>query len=281
MQVKFWGTRGSVPVPGPSTVRYGGNTTCLEVKGKDGTHLIIDSGTGIRLLGGELMSKGPKGPIHVILTHFHWDHIQGWPFFIPAYVPGFEFNIYGRGESAEKLKRAFGYQMRSPYFPVKFSAQGSEKEFVSLKEGSFNIGTLKIQVIENCHPGGAFGLRITEGGKSFVLLTDHEIGLRDRLPHPYSDYVRFAKNAHLLIHDAQFDDEELPQRRGWGHSSHTEALKLALKSDAKKLGLFHHSPSRADSGIDGLILHCEEILEKEKGSMEVFGAREGSEIEIS
>ncbi len=278
MRVKFWGTRGSIPVPGPTTIRYGGNTTCVSVEGKDGTFLIIDAGSGIRALGVDLMKRGKNFPIHVLMTHFHWDHIQGWPFFTPTFLPKSEFIVHGRAKSALELEQIFSRQMEFTYFPVEFKNLPSSFNFTPLHENSLTIGSLNIQTIDLCHPGGSFGVKIWEKERSFVFLTDHEAGLKDKQPHPYSDYVNFVKNTQLLVHDAQFTDEELPSRKTWGHSSYQEALKLAMEAGAKRLGLFHHAPERVDYEIDRFVLDCNRILEKNRKSIEVFGVMEGMEF---
>lgn len=277
MRVKFWGTRGSVPVPGPATLRYGGNTTCVEVEGQDGTLLVIDAGTGIRSLGNDLMKRNKQLRLHVLLTHYHWDHIQGWPFFMPAFLPGNEFIVFGRSSSADQLKGLFGNQMRSTYFPVEFDKLPSKFEFVPLKENSLKIGELHIQTIENCHPGGAFGLRILEKQRAFVFLTDHEAGLKEKLPHSYEDYVKFSKGAELLVHDAQFTDDELANRRTWGHSSFEEAHKLAEDSGAKRLAFTHHAPERIDFEIDRII---NSLMDGRVSSIDAFGLMEGMEFTI-
>lgn len=280
MRVKFWGTRGSVPVPGPTTIRYGGNTTCVEVEARDGTLLIIDAGSGIRALGNELAKRGRQGPIHLVVTHYHWDHIQGWPFFVPTYTPKSEFVIYGRASSSDVLRAVFGDQMKFPYFPVEFNSLTSKFDYHPLKEDNLKIGGLSIETIELCHPGGAFGIRITEKRKSFVFMTDHEAGLTDKLPHPYKDYVKFCSKAELLVHDAQYSEEELDSHKGWGHSSYQEALKLAIDAGVRRLALHHHDPGRIDYEIDRFVTHCNRILREQHKSTDVFGLMEGTEFTL-
>ncbi|MBN2378656.1 MBL fold metallo-hydrolase [candidate division WOR-3 bacterium] len=275
MRVKFWGTRGSVPVPGPTTIRYGGNTTCVEVEDRNGNLLVIDAGTGIRSLGNDLVRRGKQGPIHVFFTHYHWDHIQGWPFFAPTYLPKSEFIIYGRAKSAGMLREIFAYQMQYTYFPVKFEDLPCKFEFVPVGENSLKIGELNVQTIDLCHPGKTFGARIWEKKRVFVFMTDHEAGLKDKQPHPYTDYTEFASKADLLIHDAQFTEEELPTHKTWGHSSYQEALQLAVDADAKRLGLFHHAPERVYNDIDRFIDHCNQLLDRQRKSVDVFGTMEG------
>ncbi|MBD3286573.1 MBL fold metallo-hydrolase [candidate division WOR-3 bacterium] len=275
MRVKFWGTRGSVPVPGSTTIRYGGNTTCIEVEDRNGNLLIIDAGTGIRALGNELMRRGKQGPIYVFLTHFHWDHIQGWPFFTPTYLPKSEFVVYGHAKSADRLREVFSYQMRTPFFPVKFTDLPCSFSFVPVDEDILKIGNLNIQTIKLCHPGGTLGLRVWEKKRAFVLMTDHEAGLKDKQPHLYTDYVKFASKADLLIHDAQFTADVLPTHKTWGHSSYQEALQLAIDAGAKRLGLFHHAPEREYNDIDRFVDHCNQILERKDKSLDVFGTMEG------
>lgn len=277
MRVKFWGTRGSIPVPGPSTIRYGGNTTCVEVESQDGTLLVIDAGTGIRGLGVDLIKRGRTNPLHLILTHYHWDHIQGWPFFMPGFIPKREFIVYGRAASAGDLKELFGNQMSSTYFPVEFKDVPSSFEFCPLKENSLKIGNIQIQTIENCHPGGAFGLRLREQQRTFVFMTDHEAGLKEKLPHSYADYVKFAKGADLLVHDAQFTDEELVGRKTWGHSSFEEAMKLGHDSGARRLAFTHHAPERIDFEIDRIVVP---MLEAKSNSLDAFALMEGMEFTL-
>lgn len=267
-------------MPGPASLRYGGNTTCVEIEDRRGTTFIIDAGTGIRPLGTELMRRGKGGPIHVLLTHFHWDHIQGWPFFTPAFIAKNEFVIHGKASSPDELRYIFGDQMRSMFFPVEFKNLPAKFEFIPLKENSLKIGNLKIETIENCHPGGAYGLRIHEDKKVLVFMTDHEAGLKEKLPHSFSEYAKFAKGAELLVHDAQFTDEELPNRKTWGHSSYQEAIKLALETHAKNLALTHHAPERFDYEIDRMVADARTILAKIRNAPNVFGLIEGAEYTI-
>lgn len=269
-----------MPVPGPASLRYGGNTTSVEVEDSRGTTLIIDAGTGIRPLGAELTRRGKGGPIHVLMTHFHWDHIQGWPFFTPAYLSHSEFVIHGKAANAGELRDVFGDQMRSVFFPVEFRDLPAKFEFVPLKENSLKVGNLKIQTILNCHPGGAYGLRVWEDKKTFVFMTDHEAGLREKLPHTFEEYARFAKNAELLVHDAQFTDEELPHRKTWGHSSYQEAVKLALEAGVGNLALTHHAPERFDFEIDRMVEDARKIVAGQGRKLKVFGLMEGAEYTL-
>lgn len=247
----------------------------MEVEDRNGNLLVIDAGTGIRSLGNDLVRRGKQGPIHVFFTHYHWDHIQGWPFFAPTYLPKSEFIIYGRAKSAGMLREIFAYQMQYTYFPVKFEDLPCKFEFVPVGENSLKIGELNVQTIDLCHPGKTFGARIWEKKRVFVFMTDHEAGLKDKQPHPYTDYTEFASKADLLIHDAQFTEEELPTHKTWGHSSYQEALQLAVDADAKRLGLFHHAPERVYNDIDRFIDHCNQLLDRQRKSVDVFGTMEG------
>lgn len=258
-RLKFWGTRGSIPSPGSGTLKYGGNTSCLEVR--CGNELIIiDAGTGIRGLGTEIHKAGPV-KASILFSHMHWDHIQGIPFFQPVYVPGNEFKIYGGKDWDTKLESALKCQMQSPNFPVtleQVNETGARMEYINIDAGTmFQIGhtdPITITSIELRHPDRAFGFRIDYGGRSMVYATDTE-----NLPEPDERLTELASGADLLIHDAQYTNEEYYGLDGggskvnWGHSTPEAAAAAAIAANVKQLVLFHHDPYHKDDLVDQML----------------------------
>jgi phosphoribosyl 1,2-cyclic phosphodiesterase len=279
MRVRFWGTRGSIATPGPSTVRYGGNTTCVEVHFEDGTRLVMDAGTGIRRLGNDLMAGPPDVPVHLFLTHSHWDHIQGFPFFTPGYDPARRVLVYGFHQSYDKLREILTNQMESRFFPVPFSALRAHIEFIEIHDEVHELAGTRIRVIRNNHPGFTLGFRMMEVGRSFVFLTDNELEAENGET-PWDEFVKFAAGAHVLVHDAMYSDEEIAGRRGWGHSTHRQALELALAAHAETLVLFHHDPDHDDQKVDTMVRECEHLVRERKAHLRILGAREDSVIEV-
>jgi len=256
--VRFWGTRGSIPAPGPETLRYGGNTSCVEVR--CGEEIIIfDAGTGIRSLGTELLKKMPV-KASILFSHMHWDHIQGIPFFRPIYEPGNEFRLYGNKDWSTKLEYALEWQMQSPNFPVtleELNVAGAKMEYIDIDAGSvFHIGNadqITVRSIELRHPDKAFGFRVEYDGKSLVYATDTE-----SLPKPEKNLVELAYGADILIHDAQYTTEEYygidqDSKQTWGHSTPEAAAEVALSANVKKLILFHHDPYHDDATVDQML----------------------------
>ncbi len=250
MKVKFWGTRGSIPVPEPDCMKYGGDTSCVEVRCGE-LLLILDAGTGIRKLGVHLMQDPAfKGEGHILISHSHWDHIQGFPFFRPAFVSGNTFHIYGAFKADNRLEDSLRGQMGSIYFPIEMSELPSSFHFIELIEQDFFIGDVKITSRALNHPGGCFGYRINDGRNVLVYATDTE-------PQENGDdskLVELARNADLLIYDSQFTPEEYGSgKKGWGHSTWRDAVQLAQKAQVKRLVLFHHDPYHNDTFIDRML----------------------------
>lgn len=269
MKVEFWGTRGSIAAPGLATIRYGGNTACISVKLSDGTLIILDAGTGIRKLGNVLHHDHPVSA-HLFLSHCHWDHIQGFPFFLPAYLPGTELMVYGYRTASEQIRKTMLDQMDGAYFPVDSTALNASIHFIELWENSLAVGPAQITLIETNHPGGGAGFRITEGDRSLVYLTDNELGAGGR-----ERFVRFCEGATLLVHDAQYTPEEMEKHRGWGHSSTLEVVELARDAGVKQAVLFHHDPERADEEIDALVDACLKEMRRQGDRFECMAAAEG------
>jgi phosphoribosyl 1,2-cyclic phosphodiesterase len=291
VQVRFWGTRGSIASPGRATMRYGGNTSCVEVRTAGGELLIFDSGTGIRELGRELSSAG-NGPVrgHIFLSHTHWDHIQGFPFFWPAFVPGNKLTIYAGRDIDRELESVLAGQMEYAYFPITLEDMQAEVDFRNLGEEQLTLGDAQIDVQYLNHTGLTLGYRVHAGGRVLVYATDnepHDKTIRDlkrrgeesALPWPvhHGDrrFVDFIRDADLLITDAQYTAEEFPQKVGWGHSTVEHAVDFAVVGGVKRLALYHHDPTRADRALDVLVRRARRRAALQGSDLEVFAAAEG------
>lgn len=274
MEVRIWGARGSIAAPGPRTVRYGGNTTCLEVRLAGGELVILDAGSGIRTLGHALMKAQGAVDCHLLITHIHWDHIMGFPFFAPIYSRSTRIRLDGCLRALEGIRSTLNKGMVDGVFPVDFDSLCDRIEpLFSLPKGSLRIGEALVEGIELRHPQGGMGFRIREEGRTLVFLTDNELrsgGMNER---SYSDYARFCEGADLLIHDAQYRPEEMASKRGWGHSDFLSSVELGIKAGVDKLLLTHHDPDRTDEEVDRVVMGARE---RAKGSrIQVEGAKEG------
>jgi phosphoribosyl 1,2-cyclic phosphodiesterase len=278
MTVKFWGVRGSIPSPGPSTVRYGGNTACVSIDlGGDRT-LVLDGGTGIRQLGKALIST--PADIFVLVSHIHWDHIQGIPFFEPLYQP--ERTIYMLAFRFGGVFSCLIQQMDSAHFPVDRKKLPSQCHHVRRHAMSFlRRRGFKISRIAINHPGGGYGYRIETGDRSVVYLTDNELDPPpDKTIIGFNEFVRFCQDANLLIHDAQYIDKDMPQKKGWGHSTVSQACELAEAAGAKHLVLFHHDPDRTDDELDSIQDEARSWFEKENSTIRCTAAFEGLTLDF-
>ncbi|HEY9688355.1 MAG TPA: MBL fold metallo-hydrolase [Coleofasciculaceae cyanobacterium] len=249
-QIRFWGVRGSIPCPGPETVKYGGNTPCVEMRVGD-RRLIFDGGTGLRVLGQSMLAEMPV-EAHMFFTHSHWDHIQGFPFFVPAFVKGNRFHIYGApAPNGATIKQRMNDQMLHPNFPVPLQVMGADLEFYDMQVGDvIEIDDLLVENASLNHPGEAVGYRVTWQGCSVAYVTDTE-HFADRLD---ENVIHLAENADVLIYDATYTDEEYhspkTSRVGWGHSTWQEAIKVAKAAKVDKLVIFHHDPLHTDAFLD-------------------------------
>lgn len=280
MKIKFWGCRGSIPAPGPNTLKYGGNTTCLEVRPPGGGVIIIDAGSGIRLLGKQLLSDKSATNLYMLLTHSHWDHLTGFPFFTPAYFKRYNINVYGGPSAQGSLKNYLSHQMMPPYFPVDFSLMKATFRFGNNGLHAGCIGGIRFSSIELSHPNRGYGFKLTEDGKNFIFLTDNEPAFPHEGGLSLEKYVDFCRGADLLVHDAQYTDEEIKTTRGWGHSTFAEATQIAIGAGVKRLGLFHHDPDRTDDDIDRLVDVCRAQIARAGSKVECFGCMEGAEVEV-
>ncbi|MFV1980592.1 MAG: MBL fold metallo-hydrolase [Rhodothermia bacterium] len=279
MDVVFYGTRGSIPVCDPNFHEFGGDTTCiaLETTDDESPHNrvgIIDAGTGIFKLGRDLARSGQgKDLIHIAFTHFHWDHIQGFPFFKPAYDPAQQINILalGAGRGITDLKEIFALQMQTAYFPVQLDNMGAKFSFILHDKTELKqYYSAKMSTIRLNHPGGSYGYRMEAYGKVVVICTDveYENGVIDE------NVVEFARGADLLIHDAQYTDEELERFRGWGHSTFNQAMEVAERAEVKLLAMTHHDPEHDDEFLTAVEKNCQDRMQ------DCFLARQGMRIRI-
>jgi len=252
MLARFWGVRGSTPTPQRENMRYGGNTSCIELRTDSAEVLILDGGTGIRLLGKKLEEEFGGRPIkgHIFFSHFHLDHIQGIPFFGPLYNPKNHFTFYfADRHDAQLVLDAISGIMASPYFPVDMSNLPCGRDYISLAEGRLNVANTTIDVLPLNHPQGSFGFRVMQNEKTLTYCTDVELGVE------WSDanVRRLAQDADIFIVDAQYTPQDLPAHKGWGHSSWKQAVEIGKAANAAQIALFHYSPNYEDTIIDAMV----------------------------
>lgn len=260
MLVRVWGCRGSIAAPGADTVKYGGNTSCVEVRLASGHVLVLDAGTGMRALGVEMADDEPP-EIHVLLTHLHLDHLQGIGFFRPLFQPGRHVHLWGPKSPVQSLAQRVSIYLSPPLFPVNLDDVGAHITFHDAPETEVTIGSATVRAGLVTHQGPTLGYRIEEGGRSFVYLPDHEPALGtdlSTLPAAWMSGHDIARGADLLLHDAQYFDEEYPNHVGWGHSSIGDAIEFARKSDVGQVVLFHHDPYHTDDELEALLAGAHE-----------------------
>ena len=289
--VKFWGTRGSIPTPGYLTQIYGGNTACVELR-IDDLLFICDGGSGLRELGLDLVKRGP-GPIvgHMFLSHAHWDHIQGFPFFPPVYNPANTFYVYGTSRGDTRLFKLLSGQMQSDYFPVRFSDLGASVLSEDLGDGAREIEGVQVRCMAQIHHGPSYGYSFEKDGRKVVYATDHEVdqvllnpeAVEQDLSIPREipeEYIEFVRDADLLIADGQYTDEEYITRVGFGHARANTMVDLAIAGKVKQLAITHHEPLHSDDMVKNKILECRQRVERFGSDLVVFGAREGMELRV-
>src|SRR5919197_4082474 len=276
MKIRFWGTRGSIPTPGPLTVRYGGNTACVEVCDSTGSLLILDAGTGLRELGTALMNDGGSRPFSVdlLLSHLHWDHIQGIPFFRPAYDPKTSLRIRGP-KQARTMKELLGLGMDDPFFPVDIDDMPARLDVGELDDGSDErIGRFRVLAASIFHPSPALAYRVEADGRALVYATDTEDPFSGK-PNPV---VPLAKDADMLIHDAQYLETDF--KPTWGHSTVASAIDVAVNARVKRLVLYHHDPERSDDAPDAIGRGAPRRGNERGQGLEIVVAREGMELVV-
>jgi phosphoribosyl 1,2-cyclic phosphodiesterase len=295
--LRFWGVRGSIPTPGPTTIRYGGNTSCIEVRA-DNQIIILDGGTGLRSLGRQLLTEFDNSPINVtlLLTHTHWDHIQGLPFFLPVYKEQNQLRILGYEGARHGLANILTSQMESPFFPIGLKEVPANVKIEELKEPTFNLGQIRVDSCMANHPGVCVGYRLTTSGGTIAFFPDNEphfghchdpqfrgSGDTTKLEYARNEDRRiaeFLKGVDVLIMDSQYDRDEYANHRGWGHGCIDDVVKFALKCRVKRLFLFHHDPDHDDAKIDSMVGYARNIVAAAKGTLHVEAAQEGTTVQL-
>ncbi|NNF98794.1 MAG: MBL fold metallo-hydrolase [Desulfobacteraceae bacterium] len=269
MYIKCWGSRGSIPVSGKEYIKYGGDTTCLEIRSREGDIIIVDAGTGIRRLGNSLHEEGTR-KYNFLLTHAHWDHLMGFPFFRPLFLEHQEIRMH-RGPFHKKyMESMFSKVMAPPNFPVKYSDLKAKIIYEPGNPEAFEIGSITVIPFPISHPNTGKGYKFIEDGKSFVFLTDNELGFVHPGGRKFDDYISFCDGADLLIHDAEYKPDEYDEMIEWGHSTYTDALDLAFAASVKQFGLFHHNQERTDSEVDAVVDDCHRIIEEKGMALHCF-----------
>jgi len=294
-RIKFWGTRGSIPVPSPETLRYGGNTTCVELRA-DGEIIVLDAGSGIRPLGVALDREFQTRPIKLslLITHAHWDHIQGFPFFKPGYDSKNEIRIFGFDGAGATFREIMTEPMRSPFFPITMRELSARMDINKLNEMKFSLGKLDIHAAFVNHPGVCAGYRIFTSSGSVAFLPDHEPyefflhAARGKQLSPeetkeiaaeqHVALVQFLRGSDILILDSQYTDQEYKTHIGWGHGSISSAVALAIEAEVQTLLLFHHDPSHNDEMLDTMVESARQIAMKSGSHLEIAGAQQNSEM---
>jgi phosphoribosyl 1,2-cyclic phosphodiesterase len=282
----FWGTRGSIPTPGPGTARYGGNTACVGIRGPDSRLVILDAGSGLRPLGHYLMTA-MKGRLSadILLSHTHWDHIQGLPFFKPLSARGTTLCIYGAAQEGVPLEEILRRQMDPMVFPVPLTAVAATLRVTEIGEGEVPLPDFRVSAIRLRHPGTTLGYRLApaDGGREIAYITDNELGEGGN--YPVADgwragLVEFLAGTDTLIHDAMYSEHIIQSRRGWGHSTPREAVELAAEAGCRRLVLFHHEPEHDDAALDRLLEETRRSARAIAPKLEVDAAAEGAELAL-
>jgi phosphoribosyl 1,2-cyclic phosphodiesterase len=281
MKLRFYGVRGSIPTPGASTVRYGGNTVCVDVRLADGTLLVLDAGTGIRELGDSLIHDDHRGPITLLLTHLHWDHIMGLPFFAPIYQKDQVLRVHPMANDVQRRAVRRRALFDGVHFPVRAADVPATIDFVDDSDTPWRVGSASITRILLNHPGGAQGFRIDDDdGRSLAYLTDNELSPPYKPTTTMDALASFAEGVDMMIHDAQYAATDVPTKRGWGHSTIEDVLELARLAEVRQLVPFHHDPGRDDHALDKMGLEANHWLREHKSECTTTVAREGWRVEL-
>lgn len=298
--LRFWGVRGSYSAPFASHLNVGGNTSCVELRVDD--HLLVcDAGTGIIPLGNALIEQDDIREMMILLTHYHWDHVCGLPFFVPAFSSDWRLQFFGPGQNAQEIQRHVAAQMRAPYFPVGTETWLAKVDYLAPNNNTLNYGPLAISYQNVHHPGVTYGYRINVGDKNVVYISDNEcLFLNRSIEQRYQEFnheeqqlfdamkkeeydsaLQFMQNADILIHDAQYTPEDYEKKRGWGHSCYIDTVNSAIDAGVKQLYLYHHDPNYDDERIDAIHADCLRIINERKAALECHIAREGLKVGLN
>ena len=297
--LRFWGVRGSYPAPFDTHYGVGGNTSCVEIRVDD--HIVIcDAGTGIIPFGNELMKQQDIREITVLLTHYHWDHISGLPFFVPAFVPGWTINFFGPGETNTEIAAHLSDQMKAPYFPVETETWLAEINYMEPSKEPLKVGPITIDHFNVHHPGSTYGYRIQVGNKIIVYASDNELAfinqsiddrkeefdeqeqmvLEEMKEEEKYRVIEFMDGVDVLIHDAQYTSQDYEKKRGWGHSCYIDTVASAIDANVKNLYLFHHDPNYDDAAVEKLHEHASQIIRENNADLVCHLAREGMILDL-
>ncbi len=298
-QLRFWGVRGSYAAPFKTHLGVGGNTSCVEIR--SGDHLLIcDAGTGIIPLGNELMQQDKIREMLIILTHYHWDHVCGLPFFVPAFVPDWKINFFGPGESPKIIEEYVSAQMQAPYFPVGTETWLAETNYLTPENDGFQYGPMKIDFSNVHHPGITYGYKIEVNNKTIVYASDNECMFieksiqhradefneeehelyKEMIHEEHQSELNLIQDADILIHDAQYTPDDYDKKRGWGHSCYIDTINTAIDANVKELYLFHHDPNYDDTAMEAILKHSNQIIKEKGASLICHIAKEGMVIDI-
>jgi len=278
MLITFYGVRGSIATPGPSTIKYGGNTSCVHVRLNSGENLIFDAGTGIRKLGIEMVQH--MEPILLLLSHGHWDHIQGYPFFGPIYQPDREIIVFQGVEGNAIALGAILEQMDGSNFPVNVGDLPSRISTIDQVENYLQGKPYLTERKDLNHPGGGYAYRIEEDGVSFAYITDNELDPPDKPVTSYDEWVEYCRGVDLLIHDAQYIENDMPAKHGWGHSLISQVRQLAVDAQVKNIAMYHHDPERTDAELDEIAIESANYFKSNNSKIGSYIAAEGSTFEL-
>ena len=269
MYIKCWGSRGSIPVSGKEYIKYGGDTTCIEIRTKDDRIIIVDAGTGIRRLGNRLIEEG-RFSYDIIFTHAHWDHLMGFPFFKPLYLEETRIHMQGCPFAQKYVETMLSRVMSEPNFPVRYADIHARVRYEPACAERFEIGTVSVIPIRLSHPNQGSGYKFIEDDKTFVFITDNELDFTHLGGFPFKVYRAFSDGADLLIHDAEYTKEEYKLTKRWGHSIYTTALKLAINAKVKQFGLFHLNQDRTDKDVDQMVDKCRQMVTEQDSDLQCF-----------
>ncbi|OGT34823.1 MAG: hypothetical protein A2W28_11075 [Gammaproteobacteria bacterium RBG_16_51_14] len=298
--LRFWGVRGSYASPFATHLKVGGNTSCVEIR--DGDHILLcDAGSGIIPFGNEMMAQVEIRELMIILTHYHWDHICGLPFFVPAFVPNWKINIFGPGQTKAEVKQNLDSQMQSPYFPVGTETWMADINYIPPTETNIKYGPITIIRHSVHHPGVTYGYRIKVADKTIIYVSDNECQYLDKSikqrigefnaeeqemfetmnREEYEYELKLISGADILIHDAQYTPEDYIKKRGWGHSCYIDTVNSAIDAGVRELYLYHHDPNNNDAAIDRIYSDCQKIIQERSASLICHIAREGMRIDLA